>query len=354
MATVDDRTPTSVRARLDYTEANIANAFGQYEVQLASVRRAIERYRLAGDSVGIAFAKSRETQALSCLGRFSEAKFHLQEALSLARALGNRWLIGFVLRGFADASVEDHDLVAARGYVAEALECYDPVGAKLDVALIMLELCEIELAAGNADLALRHATEALITLRAGNQLRVAIISLSCVIKCLISLNDYGEAETNAREMLDLACEHHLGGLTTEALLHLGAIAALRPQRIAAPQAARYAKAARILGFVDSRLAAMGSTNHRDDRWERSGPCRAPQRAGSRGPGVSHGRRRHDDGRAGRRASAKRFTVMICGLDVPLPGIPPTDWTEAVVVQVGRAHNDGVPPKQGNVRHLRPN
>ena len=56
----------------------------------------------------------------------------------------------------------------------------------------------------------------------------------------------------------MAREHDLDVLAAYALQHLGAIAALRPRSAADLRHTGYEQAARILGFVDARLAAMGS------------------------------------------------------------------------------------------------
>jgi predicted ATPase/transcriptional regulator with XRE-family HTH domain len=262
MATVDDRTPTNVRARLDYTEAGIANGFGQAEEQLTSSRRAVTRYRSVGDSAGIAFALSREVQALGDLARVAEAKSVLQEALPLARSVENCWLVGYMLRLFADQSIAERDLVAARSYLAQALRQYEPIGAKLDVAKIMGQLSVIELYGGNAELALTHATTALGTIRTLNQPRHTVIALNMVAMCLVPSGRYGEAQASSLEALDLASDHHLHGVAAEAILQLGKIAALRPLEVGESRPTAYLRAGRLLGFAHARL--MGSARHQRD------------------------------------------------------------------------------------------
>jgi predicted ATPase/transcriptional regulator with XRE-family HTH domain len=262
MEAVDEQTPVSVRARLDYTEAGIANGFGQAEEQLASSRKAAARYRLVGDSSGIAFSLSREVQALGDLGRVAEAKSVLQEALPLARSVGNRWLVGYLLRLCADQCIADRDLVTARSYIAQALRQYDPMGAKFDVAKITGQLCVIEHYAGNAELALGHGTTALATIRTLGQPRDTVIALNTMAMCLIPLSRYGEAQTSALEALDLAWDRHLDGVAAEAILQLGKIAALRPPEVGEPMTAAYLRAGRLLGFARARL--MGSARHQRD------------------------------------------------------------------------------------------
>ena len=262
MEAVDERTPVSVLARLDYTEAGIANGFGRAEEQLTSSRRAIARYRLVGDALGIAFALSREIQALGDLGRVAEAKSVLQEALPLARSVGNRWLVGYMLRLCADQGIAERDLVTARSYIAGAIRQYEPMGTKLDDAKIMGQLCVIEHYAGNAELALRHASTALATIRTLGQPRHTVIALNTMAMCLVALGRYEEGQASALEALDLASDRHLDGVAAEAILQLGKIAALRKAEVGEPRTAAYLRAGRLLGFVNAHL--MGSVRHQRD------------------------------------------------------------------------------------------
>ena len=124
MELVDERTPTSVLASLDYAEATIAMVLADREVQLASARRAAARYRVVGSVLGVALAKAREAEALLRLGRVAEAQSVLREALPLARSMGNHWIVGTILRYFGTASLADGDIDAARNYVGEALQYY--------------------------------------------------------------------------------------------------------------------------------------------------------------------------------------------------------------------------------------
>ncbi len=255
---VDERTPANVLARLGYAEATIAMALQQDEAQLASSRSAVARYRDVGHPLGIALAQSREAQALLNFGRIAEAKSVLEEALPLARAVHNRWLVGYLLRLSGHAYALDGDLVSARSYIAEALQHYEAVGAKLDIGWTMETLSWVDFRAGDAELALRDTTEALATFRKFDHVRGITIILNHMARYLVSLTRYDEAEKSAREALYMAREHDLDVLAAYALQHLGAIAALRPRSAADLSHTGYEQAARILGFVDARLAAMGS------------------------------------------------------------------------------------------------
>ena len=162
---VDERTPANVLARLDYTEAAIALVLQQTQTLLVSSRSAVARYRVTGDSLGIALARTREAQALLHLGQVAEAQSALKEALLIARERGNSWLVGTVLRCLGTISIVDGDVDAARGQVGEALQRYEDLGPNAMLHGRSTTKSRRLLSAGNAELALRHATDALATFR---------------------------------------------------------------------------------------------------------------------------------------------------------------------------------------------
>ena len=255
---VDEKTPTTVLAALTYAEATIAHALSDYRLELASSEKAILHYRTAGDLLGVARAQSRAAHALASLGQTAEAKTRLLEALADARTLGNGQLAAFILRLLAYSGTLDGDLVAARGYITEALSILEAMGNKLTVALAIDDLGELEFRAGNPELALRNSTDALAALRTLNEKRKVAYVLTNMSAYLISLARYDEAEQCAREALEVARQQKHGVTLAFALDHFGAIATLRPQVLAGRRATVLAQAARILGFVGARLAAMGS------------------------------------------------------------------------------------------------
>ena len=254
----DDRTPTSVLARLSYTEATIAHCFAQNDVLLASSRVAAARFRAIGDSFGTVLAQTGEVQALCESGRFVEARSVLEEALPLARSLGNRWLVAWVLRLFGGVSTEDSDFLAARYYLDEALQSFEAVGAGIDVAWTMNDLSWMEFRANNIELALEPITGALATFRAFKHARGVSSTLNTKAMLFVSLARYAEAERSGREALGVAREHRLDLLAAIALQNLAAIAALRLQDGAEYGPSACERAARVLGFVNARFVAAGS------------------------------------------------------------------------------------------------
>lgn len=247
----------AVRAKLEYIAAIIAWALRDQKEHLDRSEHAVELYRDLGDSLGLARAQNLVGHALVSLGRFSEAMPTLEEALSLARAIPNHRLVAYTLRNLAWAmSHNDGDRAVARAHITEALEIYEQLGAKLNVAFTLYDLGECEFSAGTPELALRHAAESVAMLRAFNDMPLVATALDSVTVYLVWLSRFDEARNSALEVLELSREHRLQVLTAYALQHLVAIALLRGHGL-------YEPAARILGFVDAQLAAMGARRLRN-------------------------------------------------------------------------------------------
>ena len=261
---IDDQTGVDVLAALNYAESIAAWAVRDHQVHLSASERAAEAYREIGDSLGAARAQSIVGHALMALGRSAEARPHLHEALEIARARGSRRLVAYIVRCLGwDSSVNAGDVIAARAYYAEALQIYESLGAKLNLAFTLNDLSECESVAGNVDVALRYATAAVDPLRAFNETPLVAQALDNIALYLVSLGRYDEAEARAREALALTHDYrtesrHLEFLAAQALQHLAAVKALRANPDAQERRLLSSQAARLLGFVDARLAALGA------------------------------------------------------------------------------------------------
>jgi predicted ATPase/DNA-binding XRE family transcriptional regulator len=254
-----DRTPTLVLAAIDYARANVAMVLGEHKEQLVCAQAALSRYTLLGDEIGTARAKSRAGHALVYLSRMTEGMVLLEEALSSARRLRRPRLIAFILRSMGLANARSGDFLAARQYVSEAASIYEALNAKLAAAGAMDDLGEYEFLGGNGELAVAHATTMVALIREANAPpRSLAIALNGLAVYLIALARYDEGRERAREALELAIERELTVAAAHSLQHLAAIAALRPQSPITKVAGKDTEAARVLGFVDARLLAMGS------------------------------------------------------------------------------------------------
>jgi predicted ATPase len=255
LATLDADTPAETIAALDLAEANFDASLTQHKAALVAGERALERYRKIGNTLAVAYAEQRVGNALLYLGRIEEGEAFLTSALATARTLGARKLTSNALRSMADARDVAGDIDAARPLYAESLAIARGIGAERRAAAVAVSLAEAEFRAGNFADALQLANEALAAYRTLNDINSAALVLWNTAAYLIALGRYDEGRNVARESLSAARDAQLEVGTTFAVQHLAAICAsnLRPD---SDRSDRMSRAARLLGFVDGRLAAL--------------------------------------------------------------------------------------------------
>ncbi len=252
---IDERTPIEVLAALSFAQANVALVLRECAAQLAHAEAALSHYRALRDELGIAQALSRVGHALVWTDRIPEALPVLSEALATARKLRNRRLTAFALRALGFASFRNGDYVTARQHASEAVQILQATGATLAAAGAMEDLVEYEFAAGDPQAAAQHATAIVEMMRGANIApRVLSATLSQLACCLNVLSRYDEAETCAREALDLAWRHGLDELVPEALQHVVAGDILRRQLSPDVPGETWIRGARVLGFADAGFA----------------------------------------------------------------------------------------------------
>lgn len=274
---IDERTPARTIAYLRCSEGQLAANFNDPEWQLRSSEQAFALFRELGDDVGIVRAQNLVASALMDLGRMAEAEPALREVLARARSLtSHRRLLGHTLRYNAAASSLSADFDTARRYLDEATTIFDTLGVQIEAGpTIKCDLAHLELRAGNAELALRHAMEARQTLDAlapyvyylsVQQSNSNVLSITSA--CLISLGRYDEAEARAREALDIPSGYQGAANFAYALQHLAAVAALRPEGTAEHKSGAYRLAAQLIGYVDARLADLKSPQEYQEERDR--------------------------------------------------------------------------------------
>ncbi len=255
---VEDRTPRGVLASLAYAEAHVAALLREYERSLASCEDAITHYRAVGDSIGVAQARDLASVALYFLGRLAESRVIVEEVLAVFQRAGRQISAATTMSWLGLIIAHEGNVAQARSYCVEALQIFDSLGANFEGANARSDLAAVEFRAGNTELALRYVTDALAHRSAFGDLSATLEIRSEVTRYLIALARYDEAEEHAREMLTIARERHEDVFTAFALQYLAAIAALRPRAVAEGGAEICSRAAQMLGFVDARIAAMGS------------------------------------------------------------------------------------------------
>jgi len=268
VAAVDATTPPKIVAKLDCAESWNADWFGDYATALGSAERALALYRAMGNPLGVARAHLLAGRALCGLGRVAEAEPLLQDALAFARSIDNRQLLGFVLTAVAAEKSLERDFAQARKYNAEALAIYEELGAGRAAArTIAFDLAELEFLAGDMEAARRLAADAVDRQLALGDTNAAACTLGNLAAYLTALDRFEEASDRAHQALDLARERQLDVVAALALQHLAAAAALRRDTTDERKRDAQLRAARLVGFVDARLAELGSIRAHTDEQE---------------------------------------------------------------------------------------
>ncbi len=248
-------TPVAVLASLDIAESDLAWLLNQHKASLAPAERALTRYRELADPRGIAAAQGQIGRAQLFLGKTAEGEALLLQALETFRALGARKAVVSALQCLGLARNSVGDLHGARQYYNEALAGWRVLGADRAAASVLISLAEVEFRHGNADAALPLAREALSLFRAFGSTHIATIAEFNIAAYLVALHRYGEARTASRNAMTAAKDAQFSAGVVWTLHHLAAIAALRPSANL-PVIEDRRRAARILGYVDARLAAL--------------------------------------------------------------------------------------------------
>jgi predicted ATPase/transcriptional regulator with XRE-family HTH domain len=265
---IDERTPSKAIAKLNSTQARIASELGEFEVELTSSQIALERYVALGDARGIADSQHAAGTALLRYGRLAEAEALLREALAGARTLGTRRLLAHVLRLLSTIRQINGDFAEARTRAAEALAIYRALGCERDRAkMIAFVLAGLEFHAGNAELALNHASEGLAAFRALNYTQSNARLLCNMSIFLIYLGRYDEAADHAREALDLPSEQQSADSVVLALQAIGTVRALWPRGSTKQRSEACMQGARLLGFVDAHLPGENTLSSAEQRLE---------------------------------------------------------------------------------------
>ncbi|MGA8535178.1 MAG: adenylate/guanylate cyclase domain-containing protein [Candidatus Tumulicola sp.] len=251
---VHAETPTREIARLELSAAHLFMLAQRYKNALSGAERALEGFTELGDRHGIALAHMFTGAARGFLGETVQGEARLRTALEEFRQLGARRAIGAALVYLATLQLSAGDVATSRGLFADALEVWKSIGAARPSAHLALSLAELEFQAGDAEAAVRLVSEALETERALNDVDSVAFDLCNLAAYLVSLCRWAEARSRAREALELARERQIGAAAVWAIQHLAAVAALQPSTDVAKTIDNRRRAARLVGFVDSRIA----------------------------------------------------------------------------------------------------
>ncbi len=266
-ASVDAQTDPAIATALDMAQGALDLSLNLHTDAYAIAQRALDRHRELDDPLGNAQAKRLAGAALASLGRCSEGELLLEEALAAFRRLGARKSAAGTLESLGIARSLVDDVAGARTRYAEARAAAVQIGADGLMASVTLNLAELEFRNGDAFAAIRFAGEAVAGFRAGNNALAVAVVLCNMAMYLVALGRYDEARSSAREALPTLRDAQDGVQVSLVLQHLAAIAALRP--IGDPEAPQQARlrAARLVGYVDARMASLGARRYDTDQRE---------------------------------------------------------------------------------------
>jgi predicted ATPase/DNA-binding XRE family transcriptional regulator len=269
---VDERTPREVEARLRVLACGIAGTDSKHEEACAASQHAIDLCRSIGDAIGMVRAQNVLAFTLERLGRTDEAKAVLEDMLPLARRLDLRVYVAFVMYWMGEISFQQEDYTAARGFYDQSAQTFDSIGRRFLATIPAGSLSIVDLVTGNAESALALALQCVSSRRTERSLRAPVPDLRLAellhtaAICFIASARYDEARAAAFEALEISRDVN-EATSLEALQSIAAATALETQAEADNGAEMRSKAARMLGYVDARVAAMGTGRETIVRWE---------------------------------------------------------------------------------------
>ncbi|HKU66878.1 MAG TPA: hypothetical protein VJP85_03785 [Candidatus Baltobacteraceae bacterium] len=246
-------TSETVEATLDLTEALCGQAIKEHKSSRMAAERALSRYRVIHDPRRLAEAQGFVGYAL-LFSDIAESEGLLQDSLEEACTHGARKLAAKALLNLGMARHFAGDFAGARERSAQALAAARTAGSERLEATVALNLAEVEFAGRDAARALQLADEAVHAFRTFRSRGPVANALSNMAAYLLALHRYDEARNTAREGVAAARDTQNAVILAFALQHLAAVAALRAD--AADGRLDDRRAARILGYVDARLAAL--------------------------------------------------------------------------------------------------
>jgi predicted ATPase/class 3 adenylate cyclase len=239
--------PVDIEARLRYTLSMLYNNQGATKNALAQALAAESLYRRAGDVRGLTRALSQVANQRGREKHLDEAKSAAQEALRLARELGDNRLLADVLRRCAVSfSMEGVEVV--RAMYEESVALLKALGHDDDTARALSWWGQFETEVGNYNGAVRRLIDARPL--AGEELAVSIVGdMAC---CYLLMGDRANAELSVREALAMAEKFRDSIQIAFAISYIAALSVeCKPN-----------EAAQLIGYAEELLRTAG--------WERPG------------------------------------------------------------------------------------
>ena len=254
---IDDTTPLEIVAKLEYVKALLAFLSGEFVVALGASEQALTKYRALSDSFGVARAKVILGSSLVFCQRAADGEQVLSEALELANHIENPLLVVYVHQALGSSRGMAGDHEAAREHFAKGLAIAEEASAQRPGVIASINLAEAYFHLGDANKAIALARKALDVSRTLGDEHSIVALLKNLAKYLPTSNRYDEAKTAARESLERSSHARGTARTAWTLQHLAMLAALNPHDGDSQAMDDRARSARILGYTEARLAAIG-------------------------------------------------------------------------------------------------
>jgi predicted ATPase/DNA-binding XRE family transcriptional regulator len=264
LASLGEGISAETSALLNIADSELCSALGEYAASFVAAERALTLTGL--DEVYMARARQAAGVAAGALGRTSEAEAFLQAVLEDSQRLDIRRLQAVVLGDLGTLRSRCGDVEGARLSYAQALTYYVALNFERPAASIAGNLAEIEFATGDTAAALQRAEEARAGHEAWHNRRSVAIDLCNMAAYLVVMDCFDDARAHAAEALVIAREFKLTVLTVYILQHIAAIGALQPEHGRREKVNRE-RAAMLLGYVDSRLAALEAGREHTEQQE---------------------------------------------------------------------------------------
>ena len=266
----DETLPAITVGKLAARQAGALIELGEFEACLAELQTAMRIHRETGDTESLASAQRLAGTALVFLGRVAEGEAMIREAADAHRAIGDDEALAYALIALSQARSAAGDATESESLALQALRMLEQNQERLTVTSVLaltgtrMHVADIEFERGNAAGALAYAEQALPVLRAFRHPSVPAY-LNATAAYLNDLGRYDEGRGYALESIGLSRDLNAGLVTLYAALHLATGAVLREHDAAEDGAGVRERSARLLGFVEARLAERGTFWWRAER-----------------------------------------------------------------------------------------
>lgn len=253
---IDAETPASLVARLHLIESLHYKGQGMTQASYDAAVRAFELAKQSSNERDVAESELRMADALITLGRVTEGEKRLHSALTALQQHDAPKMRAWMLLALGMARFQSGDHAGAQSSCTEALTIAREFSFDRVKRVALSNLAELKFDAGDTQTALELVDEALAITHVdgGHKRKKALANMAAY---LLALGRYAQARSCAREALEL-CEAVRAGITLAyTQQHLAAIAALRSAESAAAASEDRSRSARLLGYVDARLTALG-------------------------------------------------------------------------------------------------